>query len=285
MTLIRKTTLFLLFVLLLVCTIPVLSRGIYTSQGLPVRRATVGSIYSPGREQRERDSNTLRIMTFNIRHGKGMDNRCDLDRIARVIREADADLVALNEVDVKMPRSGFMDQARYLAAQVGMNSYFVPSFRFLFSQFGNGLLSDNPMMEVEREEIPRFKEREPRGLGRVTIMLDERPVHVIVTHLGLNPVEREEQLAYLADRIVELTEPVILLGDFNTTPTSLPMQNFLLVTGLEVHSYEPTYPSDDPGLKLDYILASKEWEVVEEVVPIVTLASDHFPVVGTFRLK
>lgn len=277
----RKTTLLLLIVLLLISTFPVLSRGIYTSQGLPVRRATNAQV----RYRREKVTGELRIMTFNIRHGKGMDNRYDMERIAQVIRDADVDLVALNEVDVKMPRSWFMDQAQYLASQVRMHSYFVPSFRFLFSQFGNGLLSHNPMMEVQREEIPRFREREPRGLGRVSIMLDNQLVHVIVTHLGLNPVEREEQFAYLAARIRELAEPVLLLGDFNTTPTSPAMCRFLAETGLEVHSYEPTYPSDQPSLKIDYILASGEWEVVEEVRPIETLASDHFPVVGTFRLK
>ncbi|WP_127017883.1 endonuclease/exonuclease/phosphatase family protein [Anoxybacter fermentans] len=227
----------------------------------------------------------LRVMTFNIHHGEGMDGLVDLNRIAKVIKEANVDLVGLNEVDVRNFRSGMVNQIGFLGKKTEMNAFFAPTLWFGIGHYGNGVLARFPILNPKEEELPGFRGREVRGVFQFTIRLKNRNVQIIVTHLGLNPVERQRQLEFLTLKIQKIKEPLIVLGDFNTTPTAPVMQKFLKDTGLMVHSYKPTFPAHNPELKVDYILTSKEWEVVKEVTPIQGLASDHLPVVGTFKLK
>ncbi|MFP5299324.1 MAG: endonuclease/exonuclease/phosphatase family protein, partial [Actinomycetota bacterium] len=70
----------------------------------------------------------MRVATFNIHHGVGADGRCDLTRIARVIGALEADVVALQELDVGWERSGRVDQPAALAEMLGFEVSFHPTF-------------------------------------------------------------------------------------------------------------------------------------------------------------
>jgi endonuclease/exonuclease/phosphatase family metal-dependent hydrolase len=90
----------------------------------------------------------IKVMTFNIHHGKGMDNRADLFRIAELIDKCDVDIVGLNEVDRHFSkRSLYEDQIGWLANQLDMDYAFSPSITIKskhlskIRQYGNALLS------------------------------------------------------------------------------------------------------------------------------------------------
>ncbi|MCK4257324.1 MAG: endonuclease/exonuclease/phosphatase family protein [Halanaerobiales bacterium] len=232
-----------------------------------------------------KEVNELRVMTFNIHYGMGSDEKLDLDRIAQLIIDEEVDIVGLNEVDRWLLRSKMTDQIQVLGEEVKMNYFFSATIHFGLGQYGNGVLASFPIVNPSGEKLPRFLKREQRGLIGFTTYIDGLEVKIIITHLGLNPVERQKQLDFLQDKINEIEMPLILIGDFNSDPTALVMRKFLQSTGLKVNSYKPTFPANNPDLKIDYILTSAEWELVEEIKPISTLSSDHLPLVGTFRLR
>lgn len=235
--------------------------------------------------QEAKSVDTLRVMTFNIQHGKGIDGQIDLSRIAQLIQETSADIVGLNEVDHFLPRSGLKNQLKFLGQKTEMNYFFAPGIDFGLGKYGNGVLTRSQVSNPLKEALPRIFRRESRVLLQFATLVSGQKVQIIVTHLGLNPVEKEKQLAFLTEKIQKITEPVILMGDFNLTPHSSLMRNFLQNTGLKSHSNEQTFPADNPNLKLDYILTSEQWEVVSPVEVISTQSSDHFALAGTFRLK
>lgn len=235
--------------------------------------------------EKVRTQDSLRVMTFNIQHGRGIDGQIDLMRIAQLILETDADVVGLNEVDLFLPRSGLTDQLKFLGERTGMNYFFATGVNFGLAKYGNGVLTRCQINNSQEVSLPRILERESRVLLQFSSVVDGRQVQIFVTHLGLNPLEKEKQLTFLAEKITAITDPIILMGDFNLTPYSSLMRDFLEETGLRWHSSEQTYPADNPSLKLDYILTSEEWEVVSPVQVIPAQASDHLALAGTFRLK
>lgn len=84
-------------------------------------------------------------MTYNIRHGRGMDMVIDLERLADVIRKADADIVGLNEVDIETERSGGVDQAGRLGELLGMHVVYGPNIEYQGGLYGNALLCRYPV--------------------------------------------------------------------------------------------------------------------------------------------
>jgi endonuclease/exonuclease/phosphatase family metal-dependent hydrolase len=96
----------------------------------------------------------LRILTFNIHHGRGLDRIVDLDRISRVIRSANPDIVGLNEVDKQYSkRSEFVDQADWLAEKLDMEHVFGPAITLESQgnrQYGNAILSRYPIIKSRK---------------------------------------------------------------------------------------------------------------------------------------
>src|SRR5689334_14612069 len=114
----------------------------------------------------------VRFMTFNIQHGRGGDSRVDLARTARVIRDAGADVVGLQEVDRHYGnRSEFIDQAEWLARDLGMHVAYGPAQDHAPTwpggdrrQYGNAILSAAPIVDWENIDLPRSGSHEQRGL-------------------------------------------------------------------------------------------------------------------------
>jgi endonuclease/exonuclease/phosphatase family metal-dependent hydrolase len=239
---------------------------------------------------------SLRFMTFNVRHGNGLDQRVDLARTARVIRAARPDVVGLQEVDRHFgDRSGFLDQAQWLAAALSMHLAYGANLDFQppassrpRRQFGNALLSRHPVLNSENLLLPRTGGNEQRGLLRGEIEAGGRHWQVFTTHLQPNdPAERLAQAHAVADRIGAPRHPLVLLADLNATSG---MPEVRALTGGLVDAWPAagrrcgnTFPTPFPHRRIDYVLHSSACRaLVAGVAGSLTarIASDHLAVLA-----
>ncbi len=240
----------------------------------------------------------IRVMTFNIHHGMGMDKQVNLSRIAEVIDICNADIIGLNEVDRYFSkRSLYEDQANWLANQLKMEHAFSPaiskSSKPLIEkrQYGNALLSRFPIISRKSHRINEISGIiEGRSLLDVTIQIDKQPVQIYVTHLSLNPFLHKKQTDFIVNDHQKVSNPVILMGDLNMRPGSKVWKklakDFQDTWHVKGNSVGSTYPSLRPRARLDYIFASHDFRIIDaKVITKIPHASDHLPVTATIDYK
>lgn len=216
----------------------------------------------------------MRILTYNIRHGEGVDGRVSSGRIARVIREAEPDVVGLNEV---WRLKGLWDQPRVIAEALGFESVFDPNHERLFYGIGNQLLTRGALESWENLHPPGGMER--RGCLIARIELDATRIAFASTHLSLGRAVRAAQLAFLAEKLPR-DVPLVLAGDLNCEVGELGVLGELL----EIPTPPRTFPSIRPRKAFDHVLFSRHWELVS-LEALRTMASDHRPVVAELALR
>lgn len=226
----------------------------------------------------------IKVLSYNIHHGANMKNVIDLPAIAAVINAEKPDLVALQEVDSATGRSGKVDQLQELARLTGMYGYFGRSMNYDGGGYGTGILSRYPIKEAATLQMPVGEGKEPRATSMiVTNIPGTKGVRFASTHLD---VEREDtwriqEAELLCQHFKTSTLPVIIAGDFNALPDSKPIAAFRqLFTDLSADS-GPSFPSEKPGIKLDYIMTAKapaRWKAALAKVINEPMASDHRPV-------
>lgn len=232
---------------------------------------------------------TIKVMTFNIHHGKGMDKHVDLKRISEVITSSNADIIGLNEVDKKFSkRSHFVDQIESLANELNFYYAFSPSITNKSdNQYGNGVLSRYPLISNKNQTFnffPRFVEG--RSLLEATVEVNQKPVNIYVTHLSLHPYLHRLQTEMILRRV---RNPAIILGDWNMKPNSKRwervIENYVDVWNEFGKGAGNTYPSPKPRTRLDYIFVSKEIKILStEIYDKIPIASDHLPLLATFLI-
>ncbi|MFF8917152.1 endonuclease/exonuclease/phosphatase family protein [Streptomyces sp. NPDC015032] len=249
----------------------------------------------------------LRVATYNIHAGAGMDNVFDLDRQAAELRALDADVIGLQEVDVHWgTRSEWRDLAGELAARLHMYVSFAPVYSLdpgtpgaPRREFGVAVLSRYRIASAENHEITRLSTQDPDpvpapapGFGEVVLRVEGLPVHVYVTHLDYraDPSVRAAQVADTRRIMAEDRAPgrqkvrQILLGDFNAVPAA-PELAPLWEELTDIEPGGPTYPAQDPVRRIDYVAVSKDSVRVRDAAVAETLASDHRPVVADLLLR
>jgi len=233
----------------------------------------------------------LRVMTYNIHSGFGR-RGYDLDAVCRAIEHEAPDVVALQEVDFGLRRTGYADQAQWLAERLGLHAYRGPTRRQ--GRYGNALLSRWPAKLVQNHDLTIWPQP---GRACLEVHLDapKGTLHCFATHLGLVPGERVLQMTQLIEEVVDPTTrkhgAVLLLGDFNTIPRShlsSQLRKHLLdafhVAGV---GRAATFHTRLPRLRFDYIYVNRslhplscrvvwnEWSA---------RGSDHLPVVADLQL-
>lgn len=226
----------------------------------------------------------LRILSYNIHHAEGTDGRLDVERIARVIREVNPDLVALQEVDDRAERTQRVNQTAELAKLTGLNGSFGQAMPFQGGGYGQAIFSRWPITATVVHNLPQQPRREPRIAYAANI--DGRFIFAS-THLD-HEVEsiRREQARQLETSLRTNQLPVILAGDFNATPDSETLKTFATQwTDAAAANPEPTIPSENPRRRIDYILLHPPgaWRVIETRVLNEPTASDHRPVLATIE--
>lgn len=234
-----------------------------------------------------------RVMSYNIQHGRGIDGIQDLQRIRDVIRQSEAELVGLQEVDKHNPdRSHNVDQAQWLANELNMHCVYAANLdqepaagQDQRWQYGVAILSKYPVTESHHYFLSSFGD-EQRGLLEAIIEIQGVPVHFYTTHLGLTAEQREVQVREIIDIAKKASGPKIIVGDFNAEPSSAEMDLFSTEYS-DAFSGKPhveTIPSNNPTRRIDYIFASAiQTEFISSNV-MNTQASDHLPIVSNIAI-
>lgn len=246
---------------------------------------TRGTLIAPPSPMSER----LVVMTYNIRHGRGVDGKVDLGRVAAVIEACHPDVVTLQEVDAGRARSRSVDQADELARRLGMEAHFAPCISDTSGHYGIATLTRLPAVDIRRVSLPvharRRRRSEPRCALATMVAGPSGPIEVINTHLSVLPGERPGQVAHLIADLAELAHDVVIGGDFNVTRSSS-LHRRLLERLRDTGARGRTWPARFPILRLDHLLYRGSLSVAHSTVVASALArqaSDHLPVVASFR--
>lgn len=266
----------------------------------------------PRYRRSRKDNIPLRVMTYNVHRCLGMDGKISPSRIAKVIAHYDPDVVALQELDDRRPRTGEVNQAHIIAQELEMEFHFHPSFQIAEERYGNAILSRYPLRLTHAGPLPGVRNppptpaelsngshimrilkniHEPRGALWVAITVGDREIQLFNTHFGLRRAERLCQVqALLGPEWLahpDCRKPVIVCGDFNALPGSKVCrrirQNFhdaqLL---LNDHRPQRTFFGRYPVGRIDHVFVSPDVAVLGIEVPrtsLTRIASDHLPLI------
>ena len=233
---------------------------------------------------------TIRVMTYNIHHGEGLDGKVDIGRIARVIRDARADIVALQEVDRGVERTKKIDIMTLLADQTGLTYAFGKNIDYQGGEYGNGILTRFPILEEKNLHYQMIREGEQRGLLQLVLEAQGEEFVFMNTHIDYRGDDTERIMNVAEIRSAAQgheTRPVIVCGDFNDTPGSrtveLMKKDFLDAWEEAGAGMEFTYPADTAKKRIDYVFVSKSSGTRARTLRAVsarviqTNASDHLP--------
>ena len=238
----------------------------------------------------------LRVVTYNIHRGRGLDRRVKPGRIADVLREIGADVVALQEVVCGTDSGREGDQGRFLAEELGLNYQVGENRKLKGAAYGNVVLSRFPLRVVTNHDLS-IEGYERRGALHTDVRLTESEVlHVFNIHLGTAFLERRHQARRLSERHtgllhnVELKGPKIVLGDFNEWTQGLATQMLgSHLKSVDIRKYlgrSKTYPAFLSVMHLDHIYYDGPLELKAlrlHRTRKAVVASDHLPLVAEFE--
>jgi endonuclease/exonuclease/phosphatase family metal-dependent hydrolase len=237
----------------------------------------------------------LRVATYNIHRCRGWDQRVVPSRIARVLEEVDADIIALQEVVNHAASAEKPGQACYLAEKLGYECRFGQTRQLRGRPYGNAVLSRFPITTTKSYDLS-CELLEPRACFQVDVEVSEcQHLHVFNVHLGTTHSERRRQASALVSTQIlnnpDLRHPRVMLGDFNDWtqgPVSRLLASHLVSADLLAHlRRRRTYPGLLPMVHLDHIFfdASLHLESLRlHRSRTALVASDHLPLIAEFRL-
>jgi len=257
-----------------------------------------GCIFSRGGASRQ----TIRVMTWNIHHAEGVDKKIDVDRIAQLIIEEKADIVAIQEVDRGAERSEKIDIITKLADLTGLTYAFGKTVDYQGGDYGNALLTRFPIFEERNFLFKKFPEAEQRGVLLLVLGIAGEEIAVADTHLDSQGND-SLRVAGIVDLESILkgysSRPTILCGDFNDIPSSrvvTQLKEAYLDAWELAGTWEGfTFPSDVPKKRTDYIFTSNfqkpdSTSTAVHLRPlsahvVKSLASDHLPLLVEFEIS
>lgn len=224
----------------------------------------------------------LRVATYNVHGCIGTDGRHDPERVAAVVLELKADIVALQEFTY--PASVALE-SRSPVVLTTLDSYqcaLGPTRQTVTHCFGNALFTRHPIVDVHRIDLS-MERREPRGALAATVDVRGTLVHVLAAHLGLRVGERRFQVRQILEYLESVRNSLfVVLGDFNDW---LPGRSVVHVLDRRLGKLPraASFPGRWPFLALDRIWVHPTRtlrRIAAHVTPAARVASDHLPVVA-----
>jgi endonuclease/exonuclease/phosphatase family metal-dependent hydrolase len=233
-----------------------------------------------------RPGGVFAVVSYNIHQCVGLDGRRDVARVARVLGGLNAQLIGLQEVGTDIEDGRKSSQMEYLARATGLQGIAGPTIERQTGPFGNVLLTSWRVLDSRLLDLS-VPGCEPRGAIDADLIIEGRPVRVIVTHLGLRAAERRYQVRRILEALSKgQTRSIILLGDINEwVLRSRPLR--WLYARFGTPPAPRTFPSWLPLFALDRIWVMPRQGLLEvhaHATPLTRIASDHLPVKGLIAI-
>ena len=235
----------------------------------------------------EKDHVQLTFASYNIRKAIGADRRRDPHRILSILREIDADVVALQEVDRRfgrrvsaLPLSAINEHTPYHCVPLSMKPDSI-------GWHGNALLVRRGIELLNAAVVP-MPVLEPRGAIRADLLAAGERIRVVGMHLDLSGLRRRHQVRSIVDHVATNGEgcPTVLMGDLNEwSNRGRCFSEF--DSSWQVLSPGLSFPARRPLAQLDRIIASSDWDILGTHVHHSALSargSDHLPVCAALQL-
>lgn len=217
----------------------------------------------------------VRVMSYNIKNGNGMDGIKSIERCADIIRNINPDIVAIQEVDSMTRRNNYYVLGK-LAEHAGYpHAYFGKTINYRGGTYGIGVLSKEKACSVKFYPMPN--KVEDRGL----LVVEFKNYYLLCTHLSGVPKNqgRGVQVDTIREVAAKLDKPAFIAGDMNARPESAPMAAFREFATILSDEGKFTAPSNYPSKCIDYILGTNgKFKVLKNSIMFDCLASDHLPI-------
>lgn len=224
----------------------------------------------------------VRILTYNVRNGRGMDEKTDYERVADVINSIHPEVAALQELDSITTRSNGVDVLKAIAEKCGMNYFYGASIPYRGGKYGIGILSEDVPSNTSFLPLPGREEK--RGL----LMAEFKDYIFFCSHFSLTEADRIASVQLISQKAKELHKRIIFAGDLNASPESEAI-NLLSENWINLSGKQPTFPSSGPKECIDYIwglsCCNYIYNIIEQEVVPEKIASDHLPVFVDVRFK
>lgn len=238
----------------------------------------------------------LRIVSYNIHRGRGMDRVRDVARIADVLRHHEPDIAAVQEIVANRAWDAEGSQLRVLAERTGL-PHATTALNCIRREgvYGNATLSRFPIDVAENFDVS-LPLQIARGVLYTRHRLPHGVLHVLNAHLGFAGIEQRLQLRHafkLLEDYASPDEPVVALGDMNdwrhriAGSVAIPA-GWRCAIGDAADAGPPTFPSREPIGALDKVFVRGPVVVLRAHVSRLALAkvaSDHLPVIADLEIR
>jgi len=224
----------------------------------------------------------VRILTYNVRNCRGMDEKTDYERVANVINSIHPEVAALQELDSVTTRSIGTDVLKVIAKKCGMKYIYGASIPYRGGKYGIGILSKEIPLNTSFLPLPGREEK--RGL----LMAEFKEYIFFCSHFSLTEADRVASVQLISQKAKELHKRVVLAGDLNSSPESEAI-NLLSENWINLSGKQPTFPSSGPKECIDYIwginCCNFTYNILKQEVVPERIASDHDPVFVDIKFK
>ena len=224
----------------------------------------------------ESKQSTVKILSYNVRNCRGMDEITDYQRVANIINRLAPDVVVLQELDSATQRNNGVVVLDKLASSTNMYKTYGASIAYQGGKYGIGVLSKEKPLNSRIVALPGREER------RSLLIVELKDFIICSTHFSLTEEDRIASVGIIQEALKNHSKPIFIAGDFNAVPNSVEIkkieENWLMLN----NPANPTSPSASPKKCIDYIFGSKfsgsTFQVKQAVVENEPVASDHLPV-------
>lgn len=242
-------------------------------------------------------NNQLKVLTYNIHHANPPSKTVagakvdviDIDAIVGAIKKENPDVIAMQELDKFVPRSGNIDEAKIIAEKLGMSYKFFKSIDYNGGEYGIAIFSKYELQNPKQLILPKTDPKvETRSLAYTDMLVNGEKLTFACTHLDVTgEASRVLQVKAIVKELEGISHPIILCGDLNSSEGS---ESISLLLQSFKNSCEGncgfTVPAVNPKRNIDFIVTRNVgWPITEYHVVTESYASDHRPVTATFKLR
>ena len=218
----------------------------------------------------------IKILSYNVRNCRGLDDVTDYTRVANVITRVAPDIVALQELDSATQRSNGVVVLNELAFRTNMYKTYSASIPYQGGKYGIGILTKEKPISFRKIALPGREEK------RSMLIVELKGFFICCAHLSLTAEDRVASVEIINEALKNLSKPIFLAGDFNAIPSSVEIKKLEDNWSMLNNPENLTIPSNDPQRCIDYIFAAKStnstFKVKKTIVEKEPVASDHLPV-------